>query len=330
VPASAGSGLQSLLEQLGRTGDLLRQANDPATIAAYSLQQANVLVQIIDAAKPEEREPWFRQLANSLATAAMSGTADSQAAYRRLAALKDQLAQAAPGSDLAAHVAFLEFQADARQAPEERRQRLAQFVEAYPRAEDTPAVLAELARGGASLDAQARARCRELAQSFPENPQVIQACATLRRLELPGQTLDLTLPFLNDPTQSFHAARLAGQVVVVYCWSSADTNRQRNCEALGQFLEEYGGKGLGLVMVNLDKTVREGQEAWQGITLPAVQLYAQGGLAGAWARDHGVTEVPTVFLVERDGRVASEILDKDGLVRELQKRFPGPSRDPKP
>jgi hypothetical protein len=203
-------------------------------------------------------------------------------------------------------------------------------VEVYPHGEDTPAALAELAQEGANLDPVVRARCRQLAESLPDDPLAARARAALRRLELPGQEMNLTLPFLNDPAQSFHVSRLAGDVVVVYCWSSADSHCHRNCDALQHFWEDYGSKGLGLVMVNLDTTARQGQDAWQGLTLPAVQLYAPGGLAGAWARDHGVAEVPTVFLLGKDGRVITQVLGPDTLATELRKQFPEQSQGTKP
>ena len=223
-----------------------------------------------------------------------------------------------------------QFLLQAGQAEEYRRQRLARFVAAYPRGEDTPAALAELAGPAAGSEAEARARYRQLAESFPDDPLAAQARRALRRLELPGQEIDLSLPFLNDPTQTFQRSRLGGQVVVVYCWSSGDEQSRRNCEALRVLYEQYGSKGLALVLVNLDRALGQGQEACQAISLPAVQLYAEGGLDGAWAQNHGVADVPTAFVVGKDGRVVTQVLDKESLVRELQKQFqeeaPGPRR----
>jgi hypothetical protein len=116
----------------------------------------------------------------------------------------------------------------------------------------------------------------------------------------------------------------------VYCWSSADPQRcQRICDTLRHFWELYGSKGLALVMVNLDSTAAQGQEASLAIALPAVQLYAEGGLEGTWAKNYGVAEVPTLFVVGKDGKVITQVVDKESLEKELQKQFPSKNRTAK-
>src|SRR5262249_54178388 len=85
--------------------------------------------------------------------------------------------------------------------------------------------------------------------------------------------------------------------------------------------EQYGGKGLAVVLVNVDRTLAQGQQAWQATDLPAVQLYAEGGLGGAWAKAHGVADVPTVFLVGKDGRLVTQVEDKQTLAQELARLF---------
>jgi hypothetical protein len=347
APAAAGTApvpadrYQGLLEQLAQVGERLRQANDPPAVAATSLQQAEIITQILGVVKPEERDSWLGHLAGCLAIAAMDGPAQDQTAYRRLAGLAQDVARTAPGSALAAHVAFLELQAacalrlsapgaDAGQAQEYRRQRLAQFVKMYPRGEDTPTALAELGGPGAGSEAEVRACYRQLAESFPDDPRAAQARRALHRLELPGREMDLALPFLNNPSETFQPGRLAGQVVVVYCWSGGDEESRRNGEALEHINEQYGSKGLALVLVNLDPTLAQGQDASAALSLPAVQLFAAGGPDGAWAENHGVTDLPAVFVVGRDGRVVTQVTDKDGLARELRKQFheeaPAPRR----
>jgi peroxiredoxin len=341
APPNQNDQLEGLLERLSKTGEKLSQAKEPSAIATYSLQQADVVTQIIRVVKPEERDPWIRNLAGCLAAASANSSAQDQSAYQRLANLKQELAKTVPGSALAAHVAMLELQtsymvrvmapnADVRQAQEYRQQRLSQYVQEFPQAEETPAALEELAKASADQEAEVKARYRQLIQSFPNHPLAAKARGALRRMELPGQEIDLTLPLLNDPAQPFHVSRVEGQVVVVYCWSSAEPQRcQRNCDTLRHFWEQYGSKGLALVMVNLDNTSAQGRQASQVITLPAVQLYAEGGLEGTWAKNHGVTEVPTLFVVSKDGKVIAQVGDKESLEKELQKQFPQKNRTAK-
>ncbi|MGH7227040.1 MAG: hypothetical protein ACRELF_27810, partial [Gemmataceae bacterium] len=85
--------------------------NNPA-LARHHLQRADILQSIVAKAKPSQRDPWIRQVADSLSTAAQSD-ANDQTAMTRLLALEQQLVKALPaGHLLTAYVTFREMQAD--------------------------------------------------------------------------------------------------------------------------------------------------------------------------------------------------------------------------
>ena len=96
-----------------------------------------------------------RQLADSLSSAAQNATANDVVASKRLASLEEQLVKVLPGNNLTAYVAFRGLQADyaARiskpgedfsKIQSDWVAKLTQFVQAYPKAEDTPDALLQL------------------------------------------------------------------------------------------------------------------------------------------------------------------------------------------
>src|SRR5262249_3491931 len=125
-------------------------ASDAAALVQHHLRRADLLEQIIAKVKPEERDPWIRQVADSLSTAAQSSGKSDSAAMKRLLSLEKQLTQALPaGNNLAGYVTFREMQADYsikignqpkdfNKVQQEWVDRLAKFVQTYPKADDAP------------------------------------------------------------------------------------------------------------------------------------------------------------------------------------------------
>src|SRR5262249_25841590 len=108
--------LQKMVEELGtidREGkDLVSAPGPDPKVVAHHQKRADLLEKIIALDKPESRDQWIRQLADSLSTAAQSSPAGETAGYERLLRLEKQIVAAMPGSNLAAYVTFREMQAD--------------------------------------------------------------------------------------------------------------------------------------------------------------------------------------------------------------------------
>src|SRR5204862_526353 len=99
------------------------------------------------------------------------------------------------------------------------------FVESYPRADDTPDALMELALVDMALNHQQELRqCyHKVVENFPGSPQAVKADGALKRMDLVGREMSLALPVLyaeserkDDP---FDLERLHGKMVVIYCWA---------------------------------------------------------------------------------------------------------------
>src|SRR5262249_32096810 len=87
-------------------------ATPSAALAKHHLARTDLLEKIAADAKPDQRDPWVRQIADSLSTAAQNSAPDDKAAMNRLVRLEESTAKSAPGGSLAGYVAYRELQAD--------------------------------------------------------------------------------------------------------------------------------------------------------------------------------------------------------------------------
>jgi hypothetical protein len=306
---------------------------DPA-VAQYHLARADKLEKIIAQFKPaevEDRDPFVRQLADSLCTAAQKSPGTESPAFKRLVALENNLVATMRGSGLAAYVSYREIQADyyLRSSVKDAKgdevqqyylQRLAKFVADYPKADDTPDVLLQLGLTNEILnkDTEAKNWYGQLTKNFADKPQAAKAAGAVRRLELEGKPLELVGPLLTNPSQSFDVATLRDKVVVVYYWWNGQA-AVSDFGKLKRLLETYGAKGVELVTVNLDGKAEEAQRFLQSNPSGGTHLYEAGGLESKLATSYGVQVLPNTFLVGKDGKVVSRSVQINNLEDEVKK-----------
>jgi hypothetical protein len=305
-----------------------------ANLAQYHLARADKLEKILaqfKATEVEDRDPFLRQLADSLGTAAQKSGGTDSAAFQRLTGLEKDLVEKMRGSGLAAYVTFREVQADyylrsvAKDANQEKVQqyyleRLAKFVADYPKADDTPDVILQLGLTNEILnkDTEAKNWYGQLTKNFPDKVQAAKAAGAVRRLELEGKPLELVGPQLKDPNTSFDVATLRGKVVVVYYWWSGQAAAS-DFSKLKRLLETYPAKGVELVTVNLDGTAAEAQRFLANNPSAGTHLYEAGGLESKLATGYGVQVLPNTFLVGKDGKVVSRNVQINNLEDEVKK-----------
>src|SRR5207302_3980553 len=128
------------------------------------------------------------------------------------------------------------------------------FVEAFPKAEDTPDALMHLAMGheygGKDKEEVAKRYYQQLFTNFPEHPAAPKAKGALRRLTLEGQPFELAGPKLDGG--AFNIAQLKGKAVVVYYWSSDCQTCAADFARLKQLQSASSAKGVEVVGVSLD------------------------------------------------------------------------------
>jgi thiol-disulfide isomerase/thioredoxin len=332
-PAADGEMVRLKME-LGRVGSQLGKTQDPAEMTGHNLRQAELLAHIINRSPSTEQPALVRRMADCLIAAAATSAAGDTRARERLVRLEGQIARALPGGELAAYITYREIQVDytARQtAPgadltrvqEVRRGRLASFVVAYPSAPDAPAALLELGALSESLgkDDEAKEWYELVFRRSPGTALAFKAQGARRRLALEGKFLFVNLSLLDaaNNAQPFDMQQLRGKVVVVYFWASWDPHCQHDFTELNHLRARHGPAGLEVVAVNLDATPQEARAFLKETALDAVHLYQPDGLDGTLATRYGVTALPTIFLVDKSGKVLrrnASLTSLDGQIQQ--------------
>lgn len=299
----------------------------------HHLNRADLLEKIVAEVKAEEREPWIRQVADSLSTASQAAPATETVARTRLNSLVKQVVQAMPGSNLAAYATFREMQAEYSQkiqkaekfekVQQEWADSLANFVQTYPRSDDTADCLLQLGMVHEFLNKEVEAKnwYGQIVKNFPTKPQATKAAGAIRRLDMEGQSIKLAGPLLQDLGTPFDLDQMRDKIVVVYYWASWNSQCANDFSKLKTLVTAYGPKGLDVVTINLDSSPEEARAFLTRNPAPGTHLYQSGGLEGKLATDYGVMVLPSVFLVSKEGKVLNRSLQIGTLEDELKKQL---------
>jgi thiol-disulfide isomerase/thioredoxin len=305
--------------------------NANSSLMAYNMKRAGLIERITLKVKPDEREQWVRQLADCLSAAAQSSPDTDRSAYKQLTELEAKVISEQPSSPLAAYVTFREMSGDyatklAKGGPELPKvqeqwlARLAKFVSEYPKAEDAPDALLQLGMVSEFLGKETEAKkwYQLLASGFAEKKGFgDKAEGALRRLDLEGKPLSLAAATLDG--QSFNIASLRGKVVIVYYWASWNQQCVGDFARLKVLMASNANKGVELVCVNLDNAPPVAGSPLDAHTLPGTQLLQPGGLESPLAVQYGIMVLPNMFLVGKDGNVASRNAQIATLEDELKR-----------
>jgi hypothetical protein len=326
--------LQALIQRLTEWD---KKATTGNVGAAHHLGRADILEQIIAESKDSDREPWIRQVADSLSSAAQSSAPSDKTALTRLDRLVEQIVRAIPGSNLAAYATFRQLQAeysvkisapgpDFNKIQTEWVDTLSKFVATYPKADDTPDAMLQLGMVNEFLNKEVEAKnwYNQLVKNAPESKQAVKAAGAIRRLELDGQPVKIVGPTLKDLNVPFDSEQLRNKVVIVYYWASWNSQSVGDFAKLKLFLE--GNKEVELVAINLDSDEPNGEKGADRARAflakspaPGTHLHQQGGLEGKLALDYGVMVLPQLFLVGKDGKCLSHTVQVSNIEEEIKK-----------
>lgn len=306
-------------DKLQVIGEALANAHTAEEVVRCSLEEADILTDLAATLPAKDREPVIRQVADCLAGPA----AFDAAARTRLLDLEKQLAQESPGSELAAYVTYREIDATEQGIVPavHRHDRLAAFVASYPESKETPTALVGLAtsceRTG-NLN-EARVWYGKLAKSS-DAKLARQGQGALRCLSLEGKVLGLALPLLFTENERndvvFDLDELRGKVVVVYFWTLAE--ERGDLDRLTKIVDRHRASGVELLCVNLDAEQRKVRETLRDSKAPGIHVFQRGGLDGIVPQRMGITSVPHIILVGRDGVVVRHRVEASILYDQLK------------
>lgn len=284
--------------------------------------------------KPE-KEPLFRSAVRHLIDArlqlALAGEKDHiEALYDDAAALAQRDPQSQTAAE-AAHALVNLAYAHARSSQKDDTRWLQEFsfqashfATQFPKEEPRSVPLVFTAARSCELFGLTREAMQGYAlilEKFPENPYASRATGILRRLRLDGQAVEIAGPTLDG--KQFHIESLRGKPVVVVFWS---TEAQRCIEELPQIVQtvrKFSSAGVRVVGINLDTDTTAAKQfvitnkiGWPQIYYPASD---KRGWKHPLVNEYGVMEIPSLWVLDAQGKVTSTILSSDELEGELTK-----------
>lgn len=157
----------------------------------------------------------------------------------------------------------------------------------------------------------------------PRN-ELAQRLAVARNDELlqPGQKVPkFTLPDLNGTEFALDNVLTSNELVYVDFWASWCGPCIATFPALREIYSDYNDNGLEILMISIDDTFEEWNEASDEQELAWINLADIGGFRQDTPVAYGVRAIPKAFLVDTKGCILQRELSTDNLKEVLVSRF---------
>ncbi len=323
--------VQKLLRDLERLDKSLEAAAGPEELAKLHASRSEVLEQLAqNASSAEDRENWLRQLADGITAAVQAG--GYPGGVQRLKSLHEKLKPQAADAELAAHVEYLflsasysqqllQPDADYPKIQEQWQGDLRKFVADNPKSEDAPEAMLQLALGEEFDDktAEAIGWYTRIVEGFPQTPQAAKATGAKRRLESVGKMISLSGNTLDGKTATLDLFR--GRTVLIHYWATWCEPCKQDLAVLKQVQAKYAKQGFTLLGINLDTDRSTAIAYLQTNPLSWPQMHEPGGLDSLPATELGVLTLPTMILIDKEGKVVNRNIHAAELDNELGKRL---------
>jgi thiol-disulfide isomerase/thioredoxin len=311
------------LEELDKTAD---QATTPQKQAELNARRAELLRKIADASRrPEDRAMWLRQLADMVSAAVQSGTYAE--GMGQLEGLLKELKDSQADKDLAAYVKFRQLtaayglglqapKADFAKVQAQWLKDLEQYVADYPTSPDAAEAMLQMAiaQEFAGEENEAKQWYGRVVQSFPNSPAAKKASGL--RLESVGKTI--ALRGKSPEGAQVDLAKYRGRVVLIQYWATWCEPCKRDIPVLKQLVAKYP-RELTVIGVSLDRDRKELVSYLAANRLGWPQIFEEGGLDSAPANQLGILTLPTMILVDKQGKVVDRNVQSADLEATVEK-----------
>ena len=326
-----GEASQKLLADLEGLDREAAKASTPDERSRTLAHRAELLDQIAAAVKtPEERAMWLRQLADMISAAVQAGTCPDGA--DRLKALFDKLQKSETDKNLAAYVKFRQLtaayvlsmqvpKADYAKIQAEWLKTLQQYISDYPTATDAAEAMLQvgISQEFVGQDDDAKNWYGRILKEFPDSAAAKKATGAQARLDSVGKPVALNG---QSPTGgAVDVAKYQGKVVLIQYWATWSAPAKADMATLKELWNKFSGSFV-VVGVSLDHNVKDLNAYLTENPLPWPQIFEEGGLDSRPANLLGILTVPTMILVDSQGKVVSRniaIADVEAEVKKLVK-----------
>ncbi len=303
---------------------------DQATATAENNVQRAALLEILaaEARTPQDRATWVRQLADVISAAVQTSSFPGGA--EKLQQLLKQLEGGdATDKQLAAYVKFRLLTAaytaslqaekpDFAKIQTQWLKDLEQYVADYPGADDSAEALLQLAisREFAGQEDEAQEMYGRIVKDFPDSTTSRKAAGAKRRLGSIGKAIRVSGKGISGGTVSLSKYR--GKVVVVQYWATWCEPCKSDIVVLKDLLAKHG-QSLAVIGISLDASRKDLAGYLKRNRLPWPVIFEEGGLDSRPANDLGILTLPTMLLIDQQGKVVRHNIQVAELEKSLKK-----------
>ena len=313
--------MQAMMNELQKLGEITGE-----TKPAEHERRAKILEDIAKEAQPDMRANWYRQMTDTLTASVQTGNFPE--GIDRLKALQESLKSNPKDDELAFYVQFRSMTAEHGQAlaasgadfPKIQTKwidDLKAFVEAGKKYPDSADAMMELAIaeefGGA--EEEAIKWYDAIVKDYPSAPAHRKAEGAKLRLTSIGKSIPLQGKLINGT--SFDISQLKNKVVLIQYWATWCEPCKSDMPLLKELRSKF--KGFEVVGICLDNDKKAMAAFLQENDPHWPQLFEDGGLESRFAISMGIQTLPTMILLDKQGKVVNRNIRGEALEGELKK-----------
>lgn len=319
--------MQELVAKLEKLDKQVTSGAPSNELAEVHRQRAEVLQALAEAS--DERDVWWKQLADTVSAAVQSG--DFPDGADQLKKLHDQLLEKKVADPVLSYVKYRlllsEYSvkmrasdADYAKVQEWWQKELEQFVTDHGKSEDAPEAMLQLAIGKEFLgqDDDAVKWYERIAAEFPSTVMAKKANGARRRIKSVGSPLELSGNTIDGKRVNLGAQR--GKWMVIHFWATWCEPCKRDIDAMMPLASTYKDK-FTPIGVCLDNDIETARTFLKSQRLAWPQIFSEGGLESAVAQELGIFTLPIMILIDDQGKVVDRNIPMQELAEQLKKHL---------
>jgi len=194
------------------------------------------------------------------------------------------------------------------------------FVSDYPNSPDAAEAMLQLAMTEEFAGTEAGGAERwynRIVKDFATAPQAKKASGALTRLGSVGKPIVIT--GRSPSGEQIDLKQYRGKVVLVQYWATWCEPCKTDMAMLKEMFAKYGRLGFSVIGVSLDGRLQDLKAYLTESPLPWQQIFEEGGLDSRPANEMGIFTVPTMILIDKEGKVVNRDIRVAEIDRQLKK-----------